>query len=320
VPPRYAIVVATRNRGAKIVPLIESILAQDAQDFELVVVDQSSTNATGRALEQYQSDPRVTYVHSSAPGASRARNLGIAMTSAPIIAITDDDCIVPRDWLTQIGRPFDVHPRVGVVFCTVKPVPDERPGLTPHIIFSSNRLVSDVVDVWKRSTRGFWLGAGMAIRRRMLADVDGFDELLGPGAKFGAVEDNDLGWRGLLRGWSLYELADVAVVHDGFRTLDEVRELTIRDFYGIGGAAAKYLRAGKWQILWLVAAWLARFAVVLPVQDVLAGRRPRGLRRPQMLLFGLVSGLRTAVHRSDVLYLRNSANLAAGQPCVSARP
>src|SRR5688572_22460876 len=87
---RYAVVVATRDRGAKIVPLIQSIQASEVQDFELVIIDQSSSDATAQAVAPFLVDERIRYAHSCARGASRARNDGIALTTAPIIAITDD--------------------------------------------------------------------------------------------------------------------------------------------------------------------------------------------------------------------------------------
>lgn len=298
--PRYAVVVATRNRGEKIVPLLESVQANEERDFEMVIVDQSTTDVTRRAVEPFLTDARIRYVFSSVPGASRARNLGISMTSAPIIAITDDDCTVPKNWLAGLARPFADNPRVGVVFCTVDFVPSSEPGHTPHIHFRRSRTVSDVQTVWKNKFLS--LGAGMAIRRAALADVSGFDELLGPGAVFQAAEDNDLAWRALVSGWSLYESNEVSVMHDGFRSLDELRELVKRDFYGVGGTIAKYLKSGHWQISSLLLAWMFRFGFAGPAQDLLALRAPRGFRRPYMLMRGLLDGLRTPVDSKTIRY------------------
>lgn len=305
--PRYAVVIATRDRGAKIVPLIESIRANDVEDYEVVIVDQSANDATERSVAPFLVDRRFRYVRSSPVGVSGGRNLGIALTSAPVIAITDDDCVVPKDWLRGITRPFEQYPRVGVVFCSVEPVPVSEPGHTPHIIFRTNRMLSSVMGAWTSSSKHLSLGAGMAVRRAAFDELNGFDELLGAGAKFGAVEDNDLSWRGLLRGWTTFQCADVTVVHDGFRTVEELRHLVTRDFYGVGGAVAKYVQVGQWRVTWFLVAWLLRFGVILPARDVLGGRRPRGFRRPYMLVRGLVDGLRTPLDRTDLLYLRNSS-------------
>jgi hypothetical protein len=262
---------------------------------------------TRQALSPFLEDGRIHYLHSHLAGTSRARNLGVSMTAAPIIIITDDDCIVPKNWLSGLGLPFQQHPQIGVVFCSVEPVPVDAPGLTPHIIFDANLLVSDVRDLWRRSTNGLALGAGMAVRRTMFDDVRGFDELLGPGAKFGAAEDNDLSWRGLLRGWSTFQCADVTVVHDGFRTLEEVRSLVIRDMYGMGGTLAKYLRVGRWEVAGLLTAWVLRLGAIEPAKDLLVGRRPRGFRRSYMLLRGVADGLRTSIDPSHLVYGLNSS-------------
>jgi GT2 family glycosyltransferase len=272
----------------------------------MVIVDQSSSKATELAVAPYLADARIRYVHTPLAGASRARNLGVSLTTAPIIAITDDDCIVPKDWLSSMSRPFRDHADVGVVFCSVEPVPVTMPGHTPHIIFEQNRIVRTTMDVWKRSSRALSLGAGMAVRRKTFEAVSGFDELLGPGAKFGAVEDNDLSWRSLLCGWATFQCADVRVLHDGFRNLDELRSLVLRDMYGVGGTIAKYLRAGKWQIVWMLMDWLLRLGIILPARDLLGGHRPRGFRRPFIIMHGIVDGFRTPLNRPRLLYHSNS--------------
>ena len=307
-------VVATKDRGAQIVALLESIALSDADDYEVVVVDQSTTDDTEKAIAPFLADPRITYVHSNVAGTSRARNRGIAMTTAPYIVITDDDCIVPSNWLDAICRPFETHASVGVVFCNVVPVPVTELGVTPQVHFPANRVITNVADVWSTSSHGLTLGAGMAIRRAMLADVHGFDEVLGPGATFPAAEDNDLAWRGLLRGWWTYHSTDVAVIHDGFRPMAELRDLVVRDFFGVGGTAAKYLRARRWQVLRLLLSWVVHFGIIEPARDVLARRRPRGLRRPYMLMRGVGRGLRTPFDPTTMCY--RAAHSASSAPAT----
>ncbi len=300
--PRYAVVVATRNRGAKIVPLIESILASDVREFEVVVVDQSTADDTRKAIEPFLADRRVRYVFSELCGTSRARNLAISLTSAPIIVITDDDCLVPRNWLAAIAQPFEDHPRVGVVFCNVDPVPVAAPGYTPHIRFAENRIISTAGEAWAVSKHGLALGAGMAVRRTTIDSIGGFDELLGPGGTFPSAEDNDLSWRALMRGWRVFQNSDVTVIHDGFRTLDELRRLVSRDHYAVGGTVAKYLKSGHWQIMSFLVSWLVRFGVIDPAIDILNRRRPRGFRRPYMVVRGLLDGLRRPIDPGTLCY------------------
>jgi GT2 family glycosyltransferase len=150
------------------------------------------------------------------------------------------------------------------------------------------------------------MGAGMAIRRLMLVDVQGFDESLGPGCKFAACEDNDIAFRGLLKGWWVYETTAVAVLHDGFRTLEQLREHATRDFYGIGATIAKYMKKGHFRIAAMVVPLLYRFGLVEPAADVFGRRLPRGFRRPYMLIRGLVDGLRTPLDPVTLCYRRDS--------------
>jgi glycosyltransferase involved in cell wall biosynthesis len=304
--PQYAVVVATCNRGAKITPLVESILRSDVANFEMVIVDQSKDDGTLRAVQPFLADPRIRYFHMSVAGTSRARNQGFALTSAPIIAITDDDCVVPSDWLARMAKPFEIHAEVGVVYCNVDAVPVQRPGHTPNIHFTVNRTIPGMSGL--RAGQRLWMGAGMAVRRLMLVDVPGFDETLGPGGKFPACEDNDIAWRGLVHGWWTYENADVAVLHDGFRSLEQLRGHVIRDFYGIGGTMAKYLKTGHFRVAAMLLPLLYRFGVVEPAQSILHRRAPLGLRRPYMLLRGLVDGLRTPLDRTTLCYRKNAVN------------
>ena len=112
---------------------------------------------------------------------------------------------------------------------------------------------------------------------------------------------------GLLRGWATYHTGDVTVVHDGFRNLDEFRELVVRDLYGVGGGVAKYIRTGRLRVMTFLGSWLWRFGVVGPVGDLFRGRRPRGLRRPYMLVRGVIDGLRTPLDRETLMYETNLA-------------
>lgn len=304
--PTVSAVIATRHRGDRIVALIESVLAADHADFELVVVDQSLDDATQTAIEPFTTDPRVRYERSDTVGTSRARNLGFAMTSGEIVLVTDDDCTVPSNWFSGMLEPFEQDPRVGIVFCTVRAVPDDRPGHTPAIEQPGNQTIDDVSDAWRLGRSGLNLGAGMAIRRSAFDDIDGFDELTGPGARFGACEDNDLSWRVLLAGWTMFLSSDVIVMHDGWRDLDEFRELVTRDLFGVGGAAAKYLRTGQYGITGLLVSWLVRFGITGPGRQLMNGRKPSGLRRPIIIVRGLIAGWRTPMDHDRRMYLPNS--------------
>jgi GT2 family glycosyltransferase len=306
--PRCAVVVATRGRGAKIAPLLETLLASELTDFEAVVVDQSLDDTTEAAVAPFLADARLRYLRSTTVGLSRARNVGIAATTAPLVAITDDDCLLNPDWLAGMLAPFD-DPTVAVVFCTVLPVPVDEVGHTPHVVIERAQTLRRVEDAWRMGRSGLFLGAGMALRRSAYEELGGFDELLGAGARFGAVEDNDLSWRGLIKGWGTHLTGDVVVMHDGFRDLEQFRGLVRRDLFGVGGVTAKYIRARQFGILRFFGSWMWRFGVTEPFADLRARRRPRGVKRPLFLLHGLVSGLRVPVDRASIRFRPKASTL-----------
>src|SRR5205823_722134 len=110
--PGVSVVVPTRNRPDQIEPCIKSILANPGDDYEVVVSDQSSDDATERAVAPYATNGRLRYVRTTTRGSSSSRNVGIASSRGPILAFTDDDCRVSPDWLAKIGAIFAADPDV----------------------------------------------------------------------------------------------------------------------------------------------------------------------------------------------------------------
>ena len=101
------------------VDTVLSILANTHPNFELVVVDQSKDNETLEALKPFGADPRLRYVKIATVGKGNALNAGLTETKGSVIAITDDDCTVPPEWLEKFASIFATHPKVAVAFCCV---------------------------------------------------------------------------------------------------------------------------------------------------------------------------------------------------------
>src|SRR5262245_13985029 len=110
-PFRISVVICTYNRCASLADTLESLNAMDvppAIDWDVLVVDNRSTYATRDVVESAarKSDVAITYLLERQQGQSFARNLGITSTDKEYIAFTDDDVIVPRDWLARIVDAF----------------------------------------------------------------------------------------------------------------------------------------------------------------------------------------------------------------------
>lgn len=88
--PKFSIIIPTFNREAFISRAIQSVLTQDCQDFEIIVVDDGSTDNTKTIVLSIQ-DPRIEYVHQQNGGAPKARNMGIDLACGKYIAFLDSD-------------------------------------------------------------------------------------------------------------------------------------------------------------------------------------------------------------------------------------
>jgi GT2 family glycosyltransferase len=291
--------VCTRNRGDSVARAVRSILANTHPDFRVVVVDQSDDDRSEQALAPLRDSPRLRYIRTPTRGLCRARNIGLRASGTEVVAITDDDCEVPPDWLAHMARIFAEHPRVAVAFCNVAPAPhDPKLGFIPCYLRRGDAVLRGVLD--KCRARG--IGAGMAVRRAMVLELGGFDEALGAGGMFPSCDDGDAAVRALLRGYEVYETDSVAVVHHGFRTYQEGVELTRRDWTGIGAAYAKPLKHGHWRFAVVPLYELLAFAVAPLVASTLRLRRPRGLRRISSFAWGFIQGLRTPVDPRTLLF------------------
>jgi len=99
--PLVSVVIPTYNRGWILKEAVESVLAQNFEDFELIVVDDGSTDHTPDILSAYQDN--ITVVRQENRGVSAARNRGIAVASGALIAFLDsDDLWMPEKLSGQV--------------------------------------------------------------------------------------------------------------------------------------------------------------------------------------------------------------------------
>jgi glycosyltransferase involved in cell wall biosynthesis len=96
-----SVIIPTYNRGWILKEAIDSVSAQDYKDFELIVVDDGSTDNTSEILASYENDIKVLFQENK--GVSAARNRGITEASGQLIAFLDsDDLWLPRKLYTQV--------------------------------------------------------------------------------------------------------------------------------------------------------------------------------------------------------------------------
>jgi glycosyltransferase involved in cell wall biosynthesis len=296
--PEVSVVIPTRDRVG-VVATLESIFANAHPSFEVLLVDQSADSDTERAVSSFLSNPRFRYIPSATRGAASARNVGLSQARAGIVAFTDDDCLVPADWLVTITSLFAEHPDAVLLLCDVAPAAhDVSAGVIPQSRYNGTRHVRRVSEYIGHVT----MSAGMAVRLRPILDIGGFDETFGPGALFMCAEDFDLVLRVLVNRWTIYETDRVSIVHLGYRSLDEFRELSRRDWFAVGAVHAKHLKCSHWSTLIVLAYNLLVKGICQPLVSLARLRKPHGLRRPFYFWRGFLAGYRTPVDREWTLY------------------
>jgi glycosyltransferase involved in cell wall biosynthesis len=113
--PRISVIIPAYNRAGMISRAIDSVLAQDFHDFELIVVDDGSTDETVEVARGFD-DPRVRVVALGRNrGSNAARNAGIKNALAPLVAFLDsDDTYLPHKLSTVVAE-FDRDPELEVL-------------------------------------------------------------------------------------------------------------------------------------------------------------------------------------------------------------
>jgi glycosyltransferase involved in cell wall biosynthesis len=115
--PKVSVIIPTYNRAEYLCSAIRSVLSQTFQDFEIIVVDDASTDNTNEIVDGFN-DSRIKYIrHETNKGGSAARNTGIKMSSGEYIAfLDDDDEWLPEKLELQVNLMENSSPKVGVVY------------------------------------------------------------------------------------------------------------------------------------------------------------------------------------------------------------
>jgi glycosyltransferase involved in cell wall biosynthesis len=118
--PRVSIVIPCYNQGAFVDEAIESVFAQTWQDFEIIVVNDGSTDPfTVKHLQQLNS-PKTRVLHTDNQGLSSARNNGIRESQGEYILPLDADDCIGSAYLEQAVQLLDADPDVGIVYCKAR--------------------------------------------------------------------------------------------------------------------------------------------------------------------------------------------------------
>jgi GT2 family glycosyltransferase len=225
--PRVSVIVCSRDGAATIGDCLEGVTSLDYPDYEAIVVDDGSSDATAEIAARF---PGVRLIRTPNRGLSAARNSGLEAASGELVAYLDDDARPDRHWLRYLATSFRRTRHAGIGGPNIQPGVEGLmaraiaggPGGPIHVLLSDT--VAEHIP-----------GCNMTFRRAALEEIGGFD----PRFRV-AGDDVDVCWRLQERGWTL-GFSPAAVVDHRART-------TLRGYWrqqrGYGRAEALLER--KW--------------------------------------------------------------------------
>jgi glycosyltransferase involved in cell wall biosynthesis len=205
--PRVSVIVPVYNGEGTIEECVESIFALSfpRDEIELLLIDNDSSDGTAAILDRFRGDAKI--LSEKKRGPSAARNRGLANASGDIIAFTDADCTVHREWLTHL----------------IEPLTEERAGISGGTILSK-RPCNDVEEFGERihdhrlaieyDSPPYAITMNWASPRAVLEEVGWFDEELL------RCEDCDLSYRILAAGYRIAYAPDAIIYHRNEETIE----------------------------------------------------------------------------------------------------
>lgn len=253
-----SLVLCTRNRAERLRRCLDYIARlKPACGWELVVVDNGSTDGTAELLREYAD--KVTFpietLYQPVSGKSRSLNLAWQVARGDIIAFIDDDCYVAPDYI-QRTREIFADKRIGFAGGRIELFDPSDIAMTIK--------TAEQWEMFKPGTLiegGALLGANTMYRREVLQEIGGFDPDLGPGSRFYG-EEMDVQTRASLAGWWGVYSPEVKVAHHHGRKPKDAQALQRTYSIGNGAFMAKFLLVSETRLRVLrYLYWQARKAV-----------------------------------------------------------
>ncbi|MCX5632669.1 MAG: glycosyltransferase family A protein [Phycisphaerae bacterium] len=173
--PTVSIIIPTYNRCDLLLQTINSVLAQDSRDFEILVIDDGSTDHTGQTVAEIK-DNRIKYFPKNNGGRSSARNFGLKKAQGQFICFLDSDDLWPGNFLRTMTSRLQKNPQYGAAYCMRTLLFEDgstKPSYQKEFFFSG-QITSQLFQ------KTFIQTSTICFRREILEDIF-FDESLNNG-------------------------------------------------------------------------------------------------------------------------------------------
>jgi glycosyltransferase involved in cell wall biosynthesis len=174
--PEVSICIPAHNAARYLPQAIESAVGQEFKDFELVVLDNASTDQTLEVCEGYR-DPRFRYEYEATPGQSIAWNRCLDLASGKYVILLHADDELQPQFLTRAVEMLDSNHDVGLVHCAVEQIDESGTPLQLQRLFDTDVVDRDEVVLRRLLLEGCVINpAGVIVRREVYDSVGTFTD------------------------------------------------------------------------------------------------------------------------------------------------
>lgn len=108
--PRFSIIIPVYNRVDEVIDLLASLTMQSTKDFEVILVEDGSSQPCRHIAEKYSSIIDIKYFFKENEGRSIARNYGLERATGDYFIFFDSDCVIPFDYFEKLSAALEAHP------------------------------------------------------------------------------------------------------------------------------------------------------------------------------------------------------------------
>lgn len=229
-----SVVIPVFNEGKRLKECLTAICSNTKKPFEVIVSDGGSCDDTVAIAKSF---PGVKVIHNKRKNAAAGRNEGIKIAKGEIIAFTDGDCIVAKDWIESIERYFLENDIDGIGGKVLNARPENKyeeywGNLAWNLIMNFG---DEAYEVTEKKLNDAFVTANCAYRRKLLVKVKGFNNWFANNA-----EDVDLCWRTIDSGAKLMYAPEVVIYAHNVTTLKGIAKKSFRNGLSSSELQKKY--------------------------------------------------------------------------------